>query len=173
MTADAIEIYETVERAFDANRKHSGQICEIPILGGHYVPGFDRTKRLKETACRALAAREWFTIHSPADAPPLPLSHNEREDLKIGGLPHIVAWYARSLDCRNYDLQDHPSFDDYACGVMASDRAPDFIKNDETLQKRFPPRPLKGLGPGLVWEAPAPYRKPRVSYRPPRARAAS
>ena len=48
MTADAIEIYETVERAFDANRKHSGQICEIPILGGHYVPGFDRTKRLRK-----------------------------------------------------------------------------------------------------------------------------
>jgi hypothetical protein len=38
---------------------------------------------------------------------------------------------------------------------MASEYAPDFIKKDEELQRRFPPRPLAGLGPALVWEPPA------------------
>lgn len=147
MTADEIEINQIVERAFDANRKRRGEICEIPIVGGDYIPGLDRTKRLKEKACRALAARQWFITHGPTDAPPLPLSHNEREALKSGGLPHIVAWYARSLWALDYNVQQHASFDDYARGVMASEEyAPDFIRKNEELQRRFPPRFLKGLG---------------------------
>ena len=57
MTADEIEINQIVERAFDANRKRRGEICEIPIVGGDYIPGLDRTKRLKERrAVRLLPA---------------------------------------------------------------------------------------------------------------------
>jgi hypothetical protein len=51
-------------------------------------------------------------------------------------------------------VTEHPSFDNYACGVMASEYAPDLIKKDEELQRRFPPCQLTGLGPGLCWEPP-------------------
>ena len=58
-----------------------------------------------------------------------------------------MAWYARSLWALDYNVQQHASFDDYARGVMASEEyAPDFIRKNEELQRRFPPRFLKGLG---------------------------
>src|ERR1035441_5341243 len=91
---------------------------------------------------RALAARKWFELHGPPDLPPLPLGYDEREALKRGGVSHIFAWYACSVACQDYAIKKHPSFYDYACGVMASEHAPDFIKKDEELQRRFPPRPL-------------------------------
>ena len=71
---------------------------------------------------QALAAREWFKQHGPPDAPVFPIGYAEREELKIGGLPHIVAWYARSLAARKYNFEEHPSFDEYASGVMASEK---------------------------------------------------
>ena len=123
---------------------------------------------------RALAARKWFALNGPPDAPPLPLSYDEREDLKTGGLSTIVALFARSLENRDYDLEEHPSFDDYARGVMASDHMGyPGIKEDEQLKKRFPPRPLNGLGPGLYWEPPELHAETMASYRRSLARAAS
>jgi hypothetical protein len=113
---------------------------------------------------RARFAREWFALNGPHDAPPLPLGYDEREDLKVGGLKHLVAWYACSLACRNYDVVVHPSFDDYACGLMASEYTPGFIKNDEELQQRFAQRPLTGLGPALVWEPPAIHSETMASW---------
>jgi hypothetical protein len=102
---------------------------------------------------QAQLAREHFAANGPPDAPPLPLSYDEREDLKVGGLSTIVALYARSLQNLRYDLEEHPSFVDYARGVMASDYSPDFINNKELL-RRYPPRSLPGLGPGLCWQPP-------------------
>ena len=99
----------------------------------------------------ALAARRWFAKNGPPDLQPLPLGYDERERLKGGGPHHILAWYARSLDGLDYDCRLHPSFDDYARGVMASKFCPYFIKEDEELQKRFPPRPLEGLNNAMVW----------------------
>ena len=119
---------------------------------------------------RARAARKWFADNGPPDLQPLPLGYNEREALKHGGIDHVLAWYARSLDCRHYDVATHPSFDEYACGVMASEFCPYFIKDDETLQKRFPPRRLQWLNNAMVWEPPARTRK---SCRRSMARAAS
>jgi hypothetical protein len=173
MAIDALEIYQTVEQLFDANRKRRGQACEIPVLGGHYVPGLDRTVRMKEKARRALAAREWFAVHGPADAPRLPLSYNEREDLKlkIGGLSTIVALYARSLDGRNYDVKEHPSFEDYACGIMASEfNGYPNMRENEQLRDRFPPRVLPGLSPGLCWQPPEEHARTMESYRRSTAR---
>jgi hypothetical protein len=63
------------------------------------VPGEDNMEPLKKLACAGLIAREWFAIHGPADAPPLPLSGGKREYLKTGGLSTIVALWARSLLC--------------------------------------------------------------------------
>ncbi len=114
---------------------------------------------------KARAARIWFADNGPPDLQPLPLGYNEREKLKGGGAMHSVAWYARSLDDRNYDVLAHPSFDDYARGVMASEFAPDFIKKNEELQKRFPPRHLDGLGPGLQWLPPKEHAEAMESLR--------
>ena len=127
------------------------QICVNPITGAKWVSNVDSIEPQKQAACHALAARDWFGRTAPQDAPPLPLSCGEREALKSGGLPHIVAWFASSLEHCDYDFDGHPSFEDYARGVLASPFAPDFIKQDQALRKRFPPRQLHGLGPGLVW----------------------
>ena len=169
----ASTISQKVDRLFEVDRKkYRGQRCQIPVLGGSYVPGEDNIKPMKKLARAALLAREWFAIHGPADAPPLPLSMGDREALKGGRLPHIVAWYARSLEGRKYNLEEHPSFFDYACGVMASEHAPDFIKKEQLL-KRFPPRVLPGLGPGLYWQPPEEHARTMADYRRSQARAAS
>lgn len=125
---------------------------------------------------QALAARDWFKHNGPADMPPLPLGYDEREALKRGGVSHIVAWYACSLACRDYDVSVHPSFEDFARGVMASEHISypgALIQKDAELLKRFPPRPLKGLGPGLVWEPPALHAKTMANWWRSQARDAA
>ena len=113
---------------------------------------------------QALAAREWFKKHGPPDAPAFPIGYAERERLKIGGLQHILALYARSLAGCGYNYDEHPAFDDYAAGVMELEKhAPDFITTNEEMRKRFPPRPLKGLRAGLYWQPPGQRSKPRKS----------
>jgi hypothetical protein len=141
-----------VDRLFDEQAGQRGEWCECPIIECRYVVGVDPIEELKEKAVRALIAREWFTQNGPPDAPPLPLNYGDREHLKHGGFDHIVAWYARSLWTRGYDVEEHPSFYDFACGVMASQETLNFITEDEELRKRFPPRPLPGLGSGLIWK---------------------
>jgi hypothetical protein len=106
---------------------------------------------------KLLGARKWFAVNGPADAPPLPLSYDEREDLKCGGsgFQSMVAYYARSLLGQDYAVEAHPSFDDYACGVMALEDVPWYLKDDEELKRRYPPRPLPGLTiTALRWEPP-------------------
>jgi hypothetical protein len=107
---------------------------------------------------KAQLAREAFARSGPPDAPPLPIGYNEREHTKgLGWLGKIVGLYARSLENRKYDLQEHPSFDDYARGVMASEHNGfTEMKEDQQLRKRFPPCQLRGLGPGLIWDPPDP-----------------
>ena len=114
---------------------------------------------------KALTARKWFADNGPSDLQPLPLGYNERERLKHGGADHILAWYARSLEACDYDVRQHPSFDDYARGVMASDEAADIVGNDATLQKRFPPRELAGMGPGFCWLTPKDWAETMPAYR--------
>jgi hypothetical protein len=106
------------------------------------------------------AARRWFAKHGPRDLQPLPLGYDDRESLKRarhykqGNASYILALYARSLEGADYDVLKHPSFQDYACGLMASDFAHDFIRNDEAMQKRFPPRTLPYLASGALWQPP-------------------
>jgi hypothetical protein len=124
------------------------------FTSGGWDSRFDPIEPQKEAAVRALLTREWFAKNGPTepDLQPLPLGMNERERLKRGGAPHILAWYARSLSCLDYDIILHPSFQNYACGVMASELAPAFITCDVQLRLRFPPRLLLGLISGLIWE---------------------
>jgi hypothetical protein len=55
---------------------------------------------------------------------------------------------------------------------MASEFAPNFIKNDEKLKKRFPPRELARMGSGLCWEPPKVHAKTMQRYRRNMAREA-
>jgi hypothetical protein len=171
MSNDAIArevIAREVDRLFEEDRKkHYGQLSTIPIVRGSYVPGQENRGvigSLKKKARAALLARKWFADNGPPDIQPLPLCYAEREALKGGGAPHILAWYARSLESRKYDVLEHPLFDDYARGVTASEYAPDFIKKEQLL-KRFPPRVLPGLGPGLYWQPPEEHARTMENLR--------
>lgn len=150
-----------VDRLFSELNAVRGTIARNPVTDGEFVWGLDPIKSQKQDARRALTAREWFEKNGPADAQPLPLSHPEREDLKRGGVLHILAWYARSLEALDYDVKRHPAFYDFACGVMASPETSDLISNDPVLRRRFPPRHLVGLGPGLYWDPPPKARAKR------------
>jgi hypothetical protein len=144
-----------IDRLFDEAADRFEQERQNPITGSRFT-GIDPIKPQKQAALRALLAREHFAMTGPEDAPRLPLSYEERENLKDGGLSHVVAWFARSLAAQDYNFDRHPSFVSYARGVLASPHAPDFIKKDGYLAKRFPPRSLHGLGGGLLWRQTAP-----------------
>jgi hypothetical protein len=150
-----------VDRLFRKDPPRYGQQCVNPITGGHYLGGLDPIAPQKRMARRALRAREWFAIYGPQDAQPLPLSGDEIEDRKYAceskqpSLSHIVSCFAYSLRAHDYEVDSHPSFEDFACGVTASQYAPDIVRNDEVLRKRYPPRHLRGLNAGHCWEPPA------------------
>jgi hypothetical protein len=123
-----------------------------PVTGGHWLNGVDPIGPQKTLARQALQAREWWRANGPAGAPVLPLSYEERESLKLGGgFPYLIASFACSLAKRDYILDGHPLFDDYARGVLASPLAPDFLTGDAELLRLYPPKPLSGLGPGLIY----------------------
>jgi hypothetical protein len=116
------------------------------------LSGVDVLTEEQEEWKQAQRAREWFAVNGPADASPLPLRYHEREALKHGGQDQIIALFARSLAGQGYDWRKHPSFYDYACGVMASKSIIPDVKNDEELKRRYPPRQLKGLNEAdLCW----------------------
>jgi hypothetical protein len=164
---EVIKMYEIlieVDRLFNEVPDRFGELRTNPVTGSGYVSGIDPIEPQKRAAFLALRARDWFARTAPQDAPPLPLSYWERENLKRGGLPHIVAWFARSLATRDYAYDEHPSFNDYACGVMASPHTYEPIREDEELRRRFPPRPLDVLDNGLYWDPPkSPGRRKRRS----------
>jgi hypothetical protein len=157
-------IEREVDRLFNEMGAAPGDFCRNPVTGTSFVWGRSPIKPQKRDALLALLARAHFSFIGPSDAPPLPVSHEEIEDAKNArGLTSVVGYYARSLAPRDWNLQEHPLFDDYARGVMASDFAPDFIKNDEELRRRFPPRSLPGLGPGLYWQPPKLHTQSRCA----------
>jgi hypothetical protein len=129
-----------------------------PITGGHYVPGLDCIKRQKMLAQRAHFARYVFAMEGPPDAQPLPLTPSEREDFKNAYLHpdrihYIVSLIAGSLAALDYAYDKHPSWHEFACGVMASPYAPpDYVLDKVEFSRRYPPRDLPGLGPGCCWD---------------------
>jgi hypothetical protein len=144
-----------VDRLFRQAADRSYSRRSNPIIGGHWLNGVDRVGPQKEAACRALVVRAWFAWSNPG-MPALPLSAVERSDLKrLRGSDYLLSEYAASLEGQKYDTFKHPPFEQYARGVMACPLAPEFIRNDPKLLKRYPLRPLPGLGPGLCWNDPA------------------
>jgi hypothetical protein len=149
------EIKSYVDRLFREAPDRRWETRTNPVTGTRWVSGLDPIAPQKKAACRAVRARNWFARTAPSDAPPLPLCYGDRERLKYGGgLPRIVAWFARSLEALKYDFDRHPPFEEYACGVMASRYAPRLIKENAELRKRFPPGILDGLGSCLYWDPP-------------------
>ena len=148
-----------VDRLFREAPDRLSPTRQNPVTGSSWVSGLDRPGPQKRAARRALVAREVFAWKNPG-MPPLPLSYAEREKLKgKSGVDYIVSVYARSLKAQKYRSIAHPCFPIYARGVMASPFSPDFIIQDQALLKRYPPRPLGGLGPGLYWSPAKSSRK--------------
>src|SRR4051812_18939763 len=141
-----------VDRLFENAPDRHEVYRRNPVDGGQFVSGLDPIEPQKRRAERALLAGEWVCSIAPGGVE-LPLGYREREDMKCGGsgVERIVAWFARSLNENGYDVERHPSFNDYARGVLASAYAPPFITGAPGLLTRYPPRPLVGLGPGLIW----------------------
>jgi hypothetical protein len=122
-----------------------------PVTSGLFVPGLDSIKVQRKQATRALTGRDWFANQKPANAPELPLTYDDREELKGGDpLRYIVSLFARSL-APDYEVARHPDFNTYARGVMASPNTPNWIRQDPNMLRRYPPLPLEGLGGGLIW----------------------
>ena len=161
-----------------------GDYCTNPVTGAHYIHGADPIGPQKMDAYRALLAREWFALNGPTEAQPLPLWCDERKDLKRDSrlLAYIVALYARSLDGRNYDVKEHPTFADYVSGVLwEAERVdgdigvlPNYRPGElPKLKKRFPPRELAGMGPGFGWLPAKQHAETMASYRGSRSLATS
>jgi hypothetical protein len=173
-------IEEQVDRLFHEikAKAKNRDFCINPVTGGQFIWGLDPIAPQKRAAVVALRAREWFAVEGgPLGAPPLPLSSNDVEDYRAArGLTGIVGFFARSLrregyGRRRYDVCNHPSFNDFACGLMAIDLG---IWGSETedLKRRFPPRPLAGMTPGAYWAPPEEYERIMASYCKEQRRAA-
>jgi hypothetical protein len=167
-----------VDRLFSKIVAPHGQCGNNPITGDGFVWGLDPIATQKKEAAVALLAHEWFAVNGPPDAPALPLTSIDVEDYRTArGLKGIVGFYARSLsrdgyDRQAYDVCNHPSFNDFACGLMAINTGDWGIEKDEDLKKRFPPRPLEGMTPSAYWAPPEEYAEYIANYERIRLREA-
>jgi hypothetical protein len=149
-----------VDRLFSEIKAKRGDCCNNPITGGGFVWGLDPIGPQKTYAIGALRAQEWFAVNGPEDAPPFPLSGNDAEEYRRArGLKGVVGFYARSLSRQDYDVRNHPSFDDFARGLMAINTGGWGIEKDEDLKRRFPPRALEGMTPSAFWAPPEEYKE--------------
>ena len=109
-----------VERLFGEISAKRGDLCENPVTGGEFVYGFDPIQRQKKMAYHALLAREDFARMVLPTHHDFPLEHWECERAKMVGRPLGLPHRAISRDriVAQYDVKAHPSFDDYASGVL-------------------------------------------------------
>jgi hypothetical protein len=158
-------IEELVDRLFCEMDAKRGECCRNPVTGGGFVWGLDPIAPQKKAAVVALRAGEWFAVNGPPDAAPLPLSDADVEHYRNArGLAGLVGFYARSLSRQEYDVRNHPSFDDFARGLMAiaMDTGLWGLEKDTELKRRFPPCPLEGMNSGAAyWDPPKKSAKSR------------
>jgi hypothetical protein len=143
-----------VDKAFNNALDRHDSTRRNPFTGTDWAPGLDPIEPQKEMGLRAVLARRWFRRNCEPGVPQLPLGYFEREEMKKGGLQHVVAHYASSLETLEYDVTLHPRFRVYACGVMANGVPYDSIHNDSFMQKHYPPRKLVGLDGNFLWAPP-------------------
>jgi len=151
-------IEDQVEQLFSMIKAERGECCVNPITRGKFVMGLDPIAVQRKEAIAALVARESFAVNGPPDAPPLPL-YDVDSYRNARGLKGVVGFYARSLSRQGYgrqryDVCNHPSFGEFARGLMAlaKERGLWNLEKDETLIRRFPPRPLVGMMPSAYWD---------------------
>ena len=169
------KIARQVNQLFSKPHRRYGEPCTNPVTGAGYTHGED-PKPQKKAARLILLQIEHFAINGPADAQPLrPVLWSKSKELKEErfALDYIVGRYARSLE--GHDPDEHPSFADYASGVLweAEHENIGVIEDGdqfEELKKRFPPGELAGMGPGFCWLPPKQYAEYQESLRRARAR---
>jgi hypothetical protein len=136
-----------------------GHVYDNPVTGGRFLKGEsgeDSNAYQKHDAMKALLAQEWFAVNGPPNAPLLPVTQLDWDDMRrgiIGGLPIFVGWYARSLGLHDWNVHEHPSFEDFARGLMMFPEIRARASEDPLVLKRYPPRKLIGMYPqGAFWE---------------------
>jgi hypothetical protein len=132
--AEAVALFKT------SKRLRRGDLRVNPITGYVFAHGVDPTRRQVLDAAAALQARARFAELHP-DLPGLPLCWNEREALKACGkgphLGHLVAWFALSLAGVGYDLDGHPTFENYVRDdVLAKPELRNFLRPGRPLRAR-------------------------------------
>jgi hypothetical protein len=143
------------------------EVTQVDPITGTLNFGSDPIAPQKRHAVLALLASEWFAVNGPPDAPPLPLNLADRDRYRDArGLKGVVGFYARSLARQDYDFRKHPSFEDFARGLMALavEKGLWNLEKDETLIRRFPPLPLPGMTPSAYWAPPEEYEETMASY---------
>jgi hypothetical protein len=176
-TSSKTLVEKEVQRLFAEMGTKRGDLCRNPVTGAEFVWDVDPVALQKREAALALFVREWFTANGPGDAPQLPLAHDDIENYRNArGLKGIVGFYARSLSRQGYGRQSydvcyHPSFKDFARGLMALavSRGLWGLEEDAQLMRRFPPRKLPGMTPGAYWAPPKEYAETMASYNRVRA----
>jgi hypothetical protein len=159
-------IEKEADRLFGENDAGQGESCDNPLTGGWFIRSLSSVADQKADAILELLIREWFAVFGPADAPPFPLSHEIDRYRDARGLKGVIGFYARSLAGQGYDVRKHPSFDDFARGLMALavEHGLWNLEKDDALIKRFPPLPLPGMTPSAYWEPPEEYERTMASH---------
>jgi hypothetical protein len=101
-----------------------------------------------EIGQRALRARRAFALANPdllQAAVGLCRAGSLQGAAIRGGIRHALALFARSLEACGYDLDRHPSFNDYMRGLLCSEHLRKVLSSVAYL---YPPKPLLGLEPG-------------------------
>ena len=123
-----------------------------PSLADSFEPPLDAES--VRSVGRALAAVAWHAETSPWSwSKPLPLEMGVCKSLMnnaLGAL-QLLGYFGRSLRWNNWDIDQHPTFDPFCCGVMDYMFAPMELRTDKELQQMFPPRALVGLKTPLCW----------------------
>jgi hypothetical protein len=164
-------IRREVECLFGEISAKRGDLCTNPVTGGDFVYGFDPIRLQKKMAYHALCAREDFARNGPADAPRLPLEYWECERVRWSGRPldYLTGQYAKCVVAL-YKVKSHPSFDDYARGVLwEHDNVPGSAipfqpEQLAEMKRRFPPRKLEGLQ-CFCWRPPRRQKLPKNTRR--------
>jgi hypothetical protein len=149
----------------DVLSEANGQVSTNPVTGGRFLKGEtgeDSIAHQKRDAERALLAQEWFALHGPTNAPALPVAHTGWEDMRHDhecALKPLIGFYARSLSFRDWQVQNHPSFEDFARGLLANNNGLWDLRQrvGPAILKRYPPRALAGMAPGGYWAPPNEY----------------
>jgi hypothetical protein len=145
--------------------------CENPITGGRFMKGEtgeDSIAYQKRAAEKALLAQEWFAVYGPRNAPPLPVTARGWEGMRHEfGLNPLIGFYARSLVIRNWEVHDHPSFTNFARGLLAIDTGHWILPQrvGPSVLKRYPPCALAGMTPGAYWAPPDECEEFMAEYR--------